>query len=218
MKYTTCRHFNPSTDTESKYRIMSTPGLQIPSNHDALELDKGVTQSLNQPEPKDSNSNEANVTGISSSNSTGSVISTNSLREFLASLQKPPDGKYFRSLCSDGVFRILTWQPTPPDLPTGIAMYDGLPMSPDLIKAYLDRKPWNQETEDRFRGVDGRTVPQEQWLRPLPGVLPCLGSENEREKRKEDERIQLEERSARGEMCEGPVCGSVQSDYDLRPR
>jgi len=197
---------------------MSTPGLQSPSNNGGLKPSKDVTQSPKQLKPKESNSNEAKVTGVTSSDDAGPASPTNSLREFLLSLQKPPDGKYFRSLCSDGVFRILTWLSTPPDLPTGIAVYDGLPMSPDLIKAYLDRKPWKQETEDRFRGVDGRRVPQKQWLQPLPGILPSLGSKNEREARKTEERIQLEKKTARGEMYEGAVCGSVQSDYDLRPR
>lgn len=196
---------------------MSTSDSQLHSNHEGLEPGKDITQSLNQLEPKGSNSNEANITGVTSSDDVGPASPTKSLREFLASLQKPPDGKYFRSLCSDGVFRILTYLPTPPDLPTGIAVYDGLPMSPDLIKAYLDRKPWNQETEDRFRGVDGRSVPQEQWLQPLPGILPSLGSKNEREERKKKEKIRSEERTARGEMCEAAVCGSVQSNYDLRP-
>jgi hypothetical protein len=198
--------------------MISTQGSQSPSNRGGLELGKDVTQSPNQLKPKESNINEANVTGVTSSDDAEPASPINPLRDFLASLKKPPDGKYFRSLCGDGVFRILTWLSTPPDLPTGIAVYDGLPMSPDLIKAYLDRKPWNQETEDRFRGVDGRRVPQEQWLKPLPGILPSLGSENEREGRKKEEKLRLEERTSRGEMCEGAVCGSVQSDFDLRPR
>lgn len=197
---------------------MSMPNLQLPSNHGGLELGKDVTQSMNQLKPKCSNISEVNITSVTSSEDAGPASPTNSLREFLASLRKPPDGKYFRSLCSDGVFRILIYLPTRPDLPTGISVYDGLPMSPDLIKAYLDRKAWNQETENRFRGVDGRRVPQEQWLQPLPGILLSLGSKNEREERKKEERIRSEERTARGEIYEGAVCGSVQSDYDLRPR
>jgi hypothetical protein len=62
-----------------------------------------------------------------------------SLRDILATLRKPADGKYFRCLCDDGVFRILAWLPTPPDQPTGISVYDALPLSPFYIKAYLDR-------------------------------------------------------------------------------
>jgi hypothetical protein len=47
-----------------------------------------------------------------------------------------------------------------------------------------------------------------------------LGSKNEREeetKRLDEERKQLEKKVALGEIGveDGPVCGSVQSDYDL---
>jgi hypothetical protein len=87
-------------------------------------------------------------------------VPTTSLRGVLSSLKKPADNKYFRNLGSDGVFRILTYLPSPPDEPTPIAVYDGVPLSPPQIKAYLDRQPWSRELEELFRGVDGRTVPQ----------------------------------------------------------
>ncbi|KAJ4373423.1 hypothetical protein N0V83_003718 [Neocucurbitaria cava] len=73
----------------------------------------------------------------------------------------PADGQCFDDLGSDGVYRVLQWLPTPPDQPTGIKVYDARPMPPELIKVFLDRQSWSQETEDRFRGVDGRAVPQE---------------------------------------------------------
>ncbi|KAJ4362885.1 hypothetical protein N0V83_010002 [Neocucurbitaria cava] len=186
----------------------------------ALDHDKDTSQSPNHVEPKPSNNNGAKMLIVGSSNA-DSASHAKPLSEFLASLKKPADGKYFRCLCVDGVFRILIWLPTPPDQPTGVAVYDGLPMSSDLIKAYLDRKPWTKTTEDRFRGVDGRNVPQEQWLQPGPGVLPSMGSKHEREEEKrqlQEERRILEEKISRGEMSYGPACGSVQSDYDLRPR
>jgi hypothetical protein len=87
-----------------------------------------------------------------------------SLRDILATLRKPADGKYFRCLCDDGMFRILAWLPTPPDQPTGISVYDALPLSPFYIKAYLDRHGWRQGNEDTFRGSDGRTVPKEEVI------------------------------------------------------
>jgi hypothetical protein len=86
---------------------------------------------------------------------------TDQLRALLASLRRPPDRKYFQALGSDGVVRILRYLPTPPDQPTGIEVYDGKPMSPELIKVYLDGGPWSQAAEDRFGGVDGRAVPRE---------------------------------------------------------
>ena len=197
---------------------MSTSELQSTVSHGGGEPGKDSSPSPSAVRGEDFDGNDTKVTGVTPTDDDGLARPTNSLHDFLASLKKPQDGKYFRSLCNDGVFRILTWLPTPPGLPTGIAVYDGLPMSPDLIKAYLDRKPWNQETEDRFRGVDGRKIPQEQWLQPLPGVLPSLGSKTEREEKRMGERMQLEERIARGEMGEEVACGSVQSNYDLQPR
>jgi hypothetical protein len=84
------------------------------------------------------------------------------LRALVATLKKPADGKHFRCICKDGVLRQLYFMPTPPDQPTEIAVYDGIPLSPEMLKAFLDRQVrWSQETEDRFRGVDGTSVPQE---------------------------------------------------------
>jgi hypothetical protein len=51
--------------------------------------------------------------------------STQSLKDFLATLQRPADNKCFRSLGTDGIYRILTYLPGPLDQPTGIAVYDG---------------------------------------------------------------------------------------------
>jgi hypothetical protein len=83
------------------------------------------------------------------------------LRDFVVSTGNPREGNCFDMLGSDGVWRVLQWLPGPPDQPTGVAVYDAKPMPPELIKMYLDTRPWRQELEDRFRGVDGRTVPQE---------------------------------------------------------
>jgi hypothetical protein len=82
-------------------------------------------------------------------------------RDLLATLKKPADNKYFRCLCEDGVFRVLAWLPTPPDQPTGIAVYNALPLSPFYIKVYLDRYEWSERQEDAFHGVDGRRILQE---------------------------------------------------------
>ena len=58
-------------------------------------------------------------------------------------------------------FRIMVWLPTPDDQPTRIGVYDGLPPSPEMIKTYLDRKPWIQSVEVQYRGFDGRNTPKE---------------------------------------------------------
>jgi hypothetical protein len=62
-----------------------------------------------------------------------------------------------------------------------------------------------------------------QWFHPPPGIIPSLGTKNERdeEMRKwREERAQLEQRIPRGEIGKdslGPAWDSVQSDFDLRP-
>jgi len=76
-------------------------------------------------------------------------------------MKRPADLKCFRQIGCDGICRTLRWVPGPDDEPTGIEVYDAQPMSPFLLKAYLDRHDWSQATEDRFRGVDGRNTPKE---------------------------------------------------------
>ena len=77
------------------------------------------------------------------------------------SMQTPADRKCISIVCTDGVYRILHYLPTLPNLPTDYEIYDAKPMSPAMIKAYLDTRRWSQATEDQFRGADGRTIPQE---------------------------------------------------------
>jgi hypothetical protein len=40
-------------------------------------------------------------------------------------------------------------------------VYNAQPMSPEVLKEYLDRREWSQKTEDIFRGVDGRNTPKQ---------------------------------------------------------
>ncbi|KAI4925907.1 uncharacterized protein J4E92_006643 [Alternaria infectoria] len=146
------------------------------------------------------------------------------LAEFSATMKRPADFKCFRQIGCDGICRTLRWMPGPDDEPTGIEVYDAQPMSPFLLKAYLDRHDWSQATEDRFRGFDGRNTPKEQWFNPLPGVLPSPSTKNERMAERDrfnEERRILEEKIAKGEVeaeDPGPACGAVRSNYDLSPR
>jgi hypothetical protein len=86
---------------------------------------------------------------------------TDQFRAMINSLRTPADRKCVHLISPDGVYRVLHYLPTPPDQPTEYEIYDAKPMSPEMIKAYLDRKRWSQATEDKFRGADGRTIPQE---------------------------------------------------------
>ena len=58
-------------------------------------------------------------------------------------------------------------------------------------------------------------------MNPPPGLLPSAGTKNEREEEKRrmrEERKELEEKIARGEVTEGPACGLVISNFNLDPR
>jgi len=79
----------------------------------------------------------------------------------LRSLKSHPDGHCIGSIGTDGVYREIHYLPGPPDQISDYEIYDAKPMTPEMIKAWLDTKPWKQETEDKYRGADGRTVPQE---------------------------------------------------------
>lgn len=76
-------------------------------------------------------------------------------------MKRPADLKCFRQIGCDGICRTIRWVPGPDDEPTGMEVYDAQPMSPLLLKEYLDRHDWSQANEDRFRGVDGRSTPKE---------------------------------------------------------
>lgn len=125
---------------------MSLPKAQLPGDSGGSNPNKDEAQSSTRPKPETSTSREA---------------AKNEFRVLIASLLSPADGKCFDDLGSDGVWRVLQWLPTPPDQPTGIKVYDAKPMSPEMIKVHLDTQPWSKAVEDRFRGVDGRAVPQE---------------------------------------------------------
>ncbi|RSL60493.1 hypothetical protein CEP54_006732 [Fusarium duplospermum] len=110
------------------------------------------------------------------------------------------------SLGTDGIFRSLT---------ADREVVDATPFSPRQIKALLDRMPFNPENETKFRGVDGRGVPQEQWFHPDKGLVPPPLSLTEEQRRlgeanKEKNRKMLEERANR------PRCPlQIVSDHDL---
>jgi hypothetical protein len=64
---------------------------------------------------------------------------------------------------SDGVLRSL-------NIDNEVIVAVGLP--PHLIKAFIDRYPYNEKLEARFQNSDGTLIPQEQWWAPDPSILP----------------------------------------------
>jgi hypothetical protein len=136
---------------------MSLPRSQLPLTEDGplQNSDQGPVQS----ELRSSTQNEDGKSKIAEPALAES--GKDQFNAMLRSLRKPADRKCISTFGTDGVYRVLHYLPTPPDQPTDYEIYDAKPMSPEMIKAYLDTRPWSQETEDRFRGADGRTVPQE---------------------------------------------------------
>jgi hypothetical protein len=102
------------------------------------------------------------------------------LSKILKTLRHDPTFMGCFSLGTDGVLRSLT---------ADRDVVDAIALSPRFIKAIWDRMPFDQKTEDEYRGVDGTTVPREQWFRPDKSLLPPPMSE----KRKEETRKKIEE-------------------------
>lgn len=128
---------NPPSRGEADSTMLSSPPASLTSDNEASKPTDDESQSQTQLNPKDQ------------------------LREVIRSLKTPADRKCFEYLASDGILRVIQWLPTPPDQISRFAIYDAVPLSPEMMKILLDQEPWSQEKEDRFRGVDGRKVPRE---------------------------------------------------------
>lgn len=110
----------------------------------------------------------------------------------------------------DGVLRSL-------NLDNEVVDAVGLP--PHLIKAFIDRFPYNEEFESRFQNSDGTLIPQEQWWAPDPSILPHpYTAERKEEMRREYEERkdvieEMKERRSNGEI---QGCGVViRSNYRI---
>ncbi|KAI4642674.1 uncharacterized protein J4E78_010147 [Alternaria triticimaculans] len=182
---------------------------------------KGFNTNNEEPSTADPNKHEGGMKQAGAS--TEVRVKTDPLEIFVDSMRECEHGHHFHMICRDGVMRVIEYLPGPPDQVTRTNIFDAKPMSPELIKSWLDRGPWSQEKEDRFRGVDGRTVPQEQWLNPPVGLIPTFGTKNERDeemRKHREERAELERKIASGEVEREPAiaCMAIQSNYDLSPR
>ncbi|KAH7237070.1 uncharacterized protein BKA55DRAFT_543704 [Fusarium redolens] len=83
----------------------------------------------------------------------------------------------------DGVFRFL-------DADRNI--HYAIALRPALIKALLDRSPYDHEEEKFWRGIDGTKVPKEQWYNPSLGILPPPLSEEHRQEGRQINEINKE--------------------------
>ncbi|KAF5540016.1 ankyrin repeat domain-containing protein [Fusarium mexicanum] len=97
------------------------------------------------------------------------------ISDILRNMDRDPDLLGLADLGKDGVFRFL-------DADRNI--HYAVPLRPTLIKALIDRLPYDPEVEKFWRGVDGTQVPEEQWYNPPEGILPPpLTEEEKREER-----------------------------------
>ncbi|KAF5603904.1 uncharacterized protein FSUBG_7002 [Fusarium subglutinans] len=83
--------------------------------------------------------------------------------DILGRMECDPYLSAYVHLGSDGVIRLI-------DAESNILHAE--PLRPILIKGFLDRLPYDKEAERSFRGIDGTTVPKEQWYNPPEGVIP----------------------------------------------
>ncbi|RSM11809.1 hypothetical protein CDV31_006577 [Fusarium ambrosium] len=98
------------------------------------------------------------------------------LSEIMLKRRDDPTLMGIRMLGKDGIFRSL-------DADRNVV--DAVAFTPQLIKALMDRMPYDAEAERIFRGVNGTKTPKEQWYKPLPDILPPPLEEEHRERSEE---------------------------------
>ncbi|RAO73375.1 uncharacterized protein BHQ10_009387 [Talaromyces amestolkiae] len=114
------------------------------------------------------------------------------------------------ALGSDGVLRSL-------NLENEVVDAVGLPTR--LIKAFMDRFPYNEELEARFHNSDGTSVPEEQWWAPNALILPHQYTAEQKDaarKEHEEKKDIIEEIKQKRKNGEIQGCGVViRADYRI---
>ncbi|GIJ90948.1 hypothetical protein Asppvi_009913 [Aspergillus pseudoviridinutans] len=135
------------------------------------------------------------------------------LSNIISNLDFGSDGTAPLVIGTDGVLRTLT---------EDCDVIDAIGLPPRLLKAFLDRTTFDQGMEDMFRGADGTKVPQEQWWKPDPSLLPPPMTAEEKaqvEKDNKEHKEIIQENTRKMESGELKPCGVViRSDYDIGPR
>ena len=132
----------------------------------------------------------------------------------MGSLKRLPEGCF--ELGGDGVLRSF-------DGPYERNVIDAAGLSPYQIKQLLDTRPWSQEQEDKFRGVDGRKVVDYNALFHPPDEFRARKHTKEslmkaREEIKEKNERLREEIKKKEQEGVNVACNRVVSNYDLSPR
>ncbi|KAF4977318.1 hypothetical protein FZEAL_6141 [Fusarium zealandicum] len=127
-------------------------------------------------------------------------------------MKEDPTPMGIRMLGKGGIFRTL-------DADRNVV--DAVAFTPQLIKASLDRLPYDEESSKHFRGVDGTKIPKEEWYNPRPGILPPPLEEEHRERSEEvleGYRKKYYERRKKIEDGTFQTCSvCLMSDNDLGP-
>lgn len=82
----------------------------------------------------------------------------------IRTLKTDLQGRCFHTLGTDGVVRVFHFN-------TG-EVIDAVGLSPVQIKEWQERRPFDQATEDQFRGVDDRTASEEDMFNPSQDIVP----------------------------------------------
>lgn len=132
------------------------------------------------------------------------------LSDILRQMDRDPDLMGIAHLGDDGVFRFL-------DADRNI--HHATPLRPALIKALLDRLPYDEKAEKRYRGVDGTRVPKAHWYNPPTGILPPALSEEERREEREilakhKEKFDKKRQDLKGGIYEDRLV-FIESDHKL---
>jgi hypothetical protein len=115
-------------------------------------------------------------------------------------------GQSFSHLGADGVFRVFH--------SSTYEVIDAVRLSTAQIKEVLDRWPFDQAVEDKFRGVDGRGVSDKDMFNPPEEIRPRRPTE---EQLQEVQRM-ADERKRKGvKKDSNTVCGLRKSNYNLDP-
>ena len=122
-------------------------------------------------------------------------------------LQTEPNGRCFRCLGADGVVRVWhfdNWE-----------VIDAVGLSPTQINEWLERRPFDQATEDKFRGIDGRDVSKENMFHPPQELVPERPSQDF--VRKHHQAVEEQKRNGFRRDADVIPCTAKRSTYNLDP-
>jgi hypothetical protein len=120
----------------------------------------------------------------------------------VSSTQAWPYGQSISHLGADGVFRVIH--------SSSYDVIDAVRLSTAQIKDVVDRWPFDQAIEDKFRGVDGRGVSDKDMFDPPEEIRLKRPTE---EQLQEFQRINDQQKRKGVKKGSNTVCGLRKSNY-----